>query len=83
MTDELKTLAGLPAGGDIFKNLRWIDLIEFAETFGVGVDELEKLDAPQRFKAYAWLVWKASRAQEPFEQFLENPIAADLFQSQA
>jgi len=78
MKDELLTLAG--KSPQPLKNLRWRDLIEFAETFGVGVDEIDKLPAADKFKAIAWLYWVASGRPKTFDEFLNEGLPEDLFQ---
>jgi len=79
MTEELKVLAG--QGIEILKNLRWRDLIEFAEHFGVAVEEVEKLPPAKQIEANAWLIWKAmvrsGKTDKPFEEFLDEPIMMD------
>jgi len=77
MKDELQILAG--KSPQILKNLRWKDLIEFAETFGVGVDEIEQLRGAERVKAIAWLYWAAQGRQGSFEEFLNTTLPSDLF----
>ncbi len=77
MKDELQILAG--KSPQILKNLRWRDLIEFTEIFGVGVDEIEQLKGVERIKAIAWLYWVAMGRQGSFEEFLNNPLPSDLF----
>lgn len=77
MKDELQILAG--KSPQILKNLRWRDLIEFTEIFGVGVDEIEQLKGVERVKAIAWLYWVAMGRQGSFEEFLNNPLPSDLF----
>lgn len=77
MKDELQILAG--KSPQILKNLRWRDLIEFTEIFGVGVDEIEQLRGVERVKAIAWLYWVAMGRQGSFEEFLNNPLPSDLF----
>lgn len=77
MKDELLTLAG--KSHHVLKNLKWKHLIEFAETFGVGVDELDKLPAADRFKAVAWLYWSATGRTVSFDEFLNEGLPDDLF----
>jgi len=76
MTEELKALSG--QGTEILKNLRWKDLIEFAETFGVAVEDVEKLPPSKQIEANAWLVWKSlvrsGKTDKTFEEFLEEPV---------
>jgi len=81
MTEELKELAGkssIPA-----RNLKWRHLIEFAQKYGVGVDEIEQLPADKRAEALAWLFWRISGSDESFEEFLDREIPTELFQPNA
>jgi len=81
MTDEARILAGRVSDED-FKLLRWCDLIEFAEIFGVGLEETEKLSPANRLKAAAWLEWKIhclkTKEEIPFDEWLKRPIS-DFF----
>jgi len=79
MTEELKELAG--KSSIPFRNLKWRHLIEFAQRYGVGVEEVEQLPADKRAEAIAWLFWRISGSNEPFEEFLDKEIPVDLFQS--
>lgn len=77
MKDELQILVG--KSPEILKNLRWRDLVEFAETFGVGIDEIEELKGAERVKAIAWLYWVALGRQGSFDEFLDTNLPTDLF----
>ena len=79
MTNELLALAG-KATDNPLKGLTFRDLIEFAERFGVGVDELNTLPPVDRWRAIAWLRWKAKVRQgyeKQFEEFLDEEDAFD------
>jgi len=79
MTEELKALAG--QGTEILKNLRWRDLIEFAETFGVPLEDVGNLPPAEQVKANAWLVWKAlqrsGKTTKTFDEYLDEPLPLD------
>jgi len=77
MTEELKTLAG--QAPVLLKNLRWRHYIEFAQTFGVGVENLEELPPDKKYEAIAWLYWTAQGRPCGFEEFLDQPLPEELF----
>jgi hypothetical protein len=83
MTNELLALAG-KATDNPLKGLTFRDLIEFAELFGVGIEEVNTLPAADRWRALAWLMWKAKVKQgysKQFEEFLdEEGVIEDLLQ---
>jgi hypothetical protein len=79
MTNELLALAGR-ATDNPFKGLTFRDLIEFAERFGVGVEEINALPASERWRALAWLLWKAKSKQgytKSFDEFLDEEGVVD------
>jgi hypothetical protein len=83
MTEEVMTLAGKWSDDD-FKLLRWRDLIEFCERYGVGLESLDDLPPAKRIEAVAWLDWRIhtrkTGEQISFEDWLERP-ALGFFQA--
>jgi hypothetical protein len=79
MTNELLALAGRATDNPL-KGLTFRDLIEFAERFGVGVEEINALPASERWRALAWLLWKAKSKQgytKSFDEFLDEEGVVD------
>ena len=79
MTNELLALAG-KATDNPLKGLTFRDLIEFAERFGVGIEEVNSLPAAERWRALAWLFWKAKSRQgysKSFDEFLDEEGSVD------
>lgn len=79
MTEELKALAGKST--ELLKCLRPRDLIEFAEKYGVGIEDIRALEPKIFTEALFWLLWKVRVRRDnydrEFETYLDDETAID------